>query len=269
MYPDLFGINDLSYALCELTGILIAFAVACLFLKKKNSKKNDILDLLICGCFAIVFGIIFAILFENLYEVIELKDQYKWVFKMTFFGGLFGGVLGFLGTYFILYKRGKTSSQFNDVVIIAPASIVIAHSIGRIGCFLAGCCYGKHTDSWIGMNFPGLGKVIPTQLIESIFLFVLFIILIYAAVSNKMRVKLYLGTKELKKYDSELILKDKKGIRFAYQTCLLSFAICIFSFILDNGIFLYKSNKLRLESLFVNSSISGLPDNVINSSTGI
>jgi phosphatidylglycerol---prolipoprotein diacylglyceryl transferase len=51
-----------------------------------------------------------------------------------------------------------------------------AHAIGRLGCFLAGCCCGIPTDSWFGVAFPELAyRVHPTQLYESTPLFMGFI----------------------------------------------------------------------------------------------
>ena len=40
----------------------------------------------------------------------------------------------------------KTSDAF------APA-VALGHAIGRLGCFSAGCCWGKPTTSWIGVRF--------------------------------------------------------------------------------------------------------------------
>ncbi len=61
------------------------------------------------------------------------------------------------------------------------------HCCGRIGCFFAGCCYGKPTDGPLGIVFPDLPEagifhngqaVLPTQLIEAIMLLLLAIVLI-------------------------------------------------------------------------------------------
>ena len=57
--------------------------------------------------------------------------------------------------------------------LFAP-SIAIAQGFGRIGCFLAGCCYGKETDSFIGIVFhdsiiaPNNISLLPTQIISSV-----------------------------------------------------------------------------------------------------
>ena len=55
---------------------------------------------------------------------------------------------------------------------------VLGHAIGRLGCFLNGCCYGKPTESWCGVVFPGQPTaVLPTQLFEAFGLLTLFLIL--------------------------------------------------------------------------------------------
>ena len=46
---------------------------------------------------------------------------------------------------------------FFKVINIVVAAICLGHAFGRIGCFCAGCCYGKVTESPIGVQFPGEG----------------------------------------------------------------------------------------------------------------
>lgn len=212
MYPDLFGIHDSSYIICVILGVIAAVVLAIFYLKKTGSNKSELIDLSICACFAVASGVVFAILFENLYEAIALKDEYKWVWKMTFYGGLFGGVVGFLTTYFLLRK--KSTLRLNNIIIIAPASIALAHAIGRIGCFLAGCCYGKPTDTWIGIEFPSIGKVIPTQLIESIFLFALFGIMLFLILKFKFRYGflIYTSSYSVFRFVIEFFRGDERGV---------------------------------------------------------
>jgi phosphatidylglycerol:prolipoprotein diacylglycerol transferase len=102
-----------------------------------------------------------------------------WQGGLVFYGGLIGGVLGaFLGAKLVRVKL----SNYSDAVV---PTLPLAHAIGRLGCFCSGCCYGKVTDSWIGMCFPnsitGLApdvRVIPTQLIESGLNLILFAALV-------------------------------------------------------------------------------------------
>lgn len=63
-------------------------------------------------------------------------------------------------------------------------SVALAQGFGRIGCFLAGCCYGRETDSALGIVFhnssyaPNDVKLLPTQLISSGLDFLLCAVLI-------------------------------------------------------------------------------------------
>ncbi len=56
---------------------------------------------------------------------------------------------------------------------IAPAA-ALGIAIGRIGCFLASCCYGKPTASFLGVNFGDGQHRHPTQLYEALFALGLF-----------------------------------------------------------------------------------------------
>jgi phosphatidylglycerol:prolipoprotein diacylglycerol transferase len=56
----------------------------------------------------------------------------------------------------------------------------IVHGFGRLGCFMAGCCYGLPTDSFLGVIFsdpkcaaPLHTPIHPTQLYEATFIFLL------------------------------------------------------------------------------------------------
>ncbi len=180
MYPTIFGFID-SYVLMILVGVAAAFVLLIVYFKKKKLLKIQIIDTLICAIVAIISGIIFSCLFQNLYDFIESPSTYKWTWAMTFYGGLLGGVIGFLLMYFLWYRK-HNKGIMKKLLTIAPACITIAHAFGRIGCFLAGCCYGKQTTSWIGIKFPDHpNPIIPTQLIESVALFILTFILIILA----------------------------------------------------------------------------------------
>ena len=101
------------------------------------------------------------------------------------YGGLIGGVLG--GFLFCCYKKINFLSYFD----LALPSVALAQGFGRIGCFLAGCCYGRPTDSTIGITFtnsayaPNGISLIPTQLISSGLDFLHFFVLLYIARHKK------------------------------------------------------------------------------------
>ncbi len=79
-------------------------------------------------------------------------------------GFFYGGFL--FGSFFLYYKSLKQKVSFlYNCDILAP-SLSIAQSIGRIGCFLSGCCYGKHLFFF---------ERFPIQIIESIYCLFLFL----------------------------------------------------------------------------------------------
>lgn len=78
----------------------------------------------------------------------------------VFYGGFLGGIL-----YLLIYKFLDKSLNLSIVWSMLPA-LSIGHGIGRIGCFLAGCCYGKPTDWFWSIHLHGSDRH-PTQLIEA------------------------------------------------------------------------------------------------------
>ena len=84
----------------------------------------------------------------------------------VFYGGLLFAML-FLG----LYKILKFPLSIQNLWAILPA-LTLGHAIGRIGCLLAGCCYGSETSWWWGIHLHSASRH-PTQVIESLGLFLI------------------------------------------------------------------------------------------------
>ncbi len=159
------------YGLCMATAMLLAVLLSCLRAKKRGKDVDRLLTIalaaIVCGIIgAKVLYVLVSFSWKELVEYIR-EDGFLSLMQagLVFYGGLLGGVGGaFLGA---LFTRSRLSDYSDAIVPTLP----LAHAIGRIGCFCAGCCYGKPTDSWIGMCFPYSSipttRVIPTQLIES------------------------------------------------------------------------------------------------------
>jgi phosphatidylglycerol:prolipoprotein diacylglycerol transferase len=148
-------------------GVLAAFLTAGYRAKKHNLSSDIVLSL---GIAAIIFGYVSA---KLLYCIVEYKEFFANPLSMlsgsgfVVYGGLVGGV-----TAALIYSKIKKVDFLRYFDLCAP-SISLAQGFGRIGCFLAGCCYGKETDSCIGIVFrssdiaPNGVRLIPTQLISS------------------------------------------------------------------------------------------------------
>lgn len=156
-----------------------------IFLSKKLSKGRLSWEdtILIAACI-VGLGILFAKLFYlfitySLSDIILMVREHNFDFLTSgfvYYGGLIGGVLG----YFMAEKLvGFSIISHLDSII--PA-IPIGHSIGRIGCFLSGCCYGIEYNGFGSVSYSLLnGQVVhlfPVQLIEAGFLLVLGLFLI-------------------------------------------------------------------------------------------
>jgi phosphatidylglycerol:prolipoprotein diacylglycerol transferase len=101
-----------------------------------------------------------------------------------------------------------------DILSLAPCCITVAHAFGRIGCFFAGCCYGKPTDSFLGVQFPKLPvPVHPTQLYEAAFLFFLFGSFSYLLLRRNFRhnLSLYLISYGVFRFAMEFLRNDHRG----------------------------------------------------------
>lgn len=85
----------------------------------------------------------------------------------VFYGGLIFGLI-----YTIAYGL-KKHFYYRKFEFLVP-DIVLCHAIGRLGCFLAGCCYGSHCELPWAINLHGQLRH-PVQIYESILLFVLSI----------------------------------------------------------------------------------------------
>ncbi len=193
-------------------GILACFGILFHFGKKKKIEEGFIDFIFYLGIAAIALGFGAAALFQATYNYIE-NPAAGFKFKgITFIGGLIGGIITFLVGYFLFRKKFKT--RLVDIISFCPSCILIAHAFGRVGCFFAGCCYGKPTDSFLGVQFPDLPtKVHPTQLYEAVFLFALFAVcyLLYWKKNFKHNLSLYLIAYGVFRFLIEYLRGDDRG----------------------------------------------------------
>jgi len=131
----------------------------------------------------------------RLFHIFIEAPRYYWDHPIRVFyfwqGGfvLFGGILvGILATYIYLRIMKEQIGKWADV--IAPC-LFVGIGIGRGGCLAAGCCYGRPTNSILGMVFsdprsaasPLNTPLYPTQAMEM--LFALFAALAFLKIFRK------------------------------------------------------------------------------------
>jgi phosphatidylglycerol:prolipoprotein diacylglycerol transferase len=194
MHPDpifsIFGADVYLYGICMALGIIACFGFLIFTMKKKNFNEGASDVILFIGIFGTAFGIFAAMLFQSVYNYIENPKAGFHLAGMTFLGGLIGGVTSFLCVYWLYiyvinprtkfrWLKSDMNATLTDALPFIPIGITIAHAFGRLGCFFAGCCYGKATDAWYGLPCAdGIsGNVVPTQLFECIFLVILAVLM--------------------------------------------------------------------------------------------
>lgn len=81
------------------------------------------------------------------------REAPLWAFEYAFGGFVFyGGLLGAILGVWIYCRQYKV--PFQPLLDIFAPVIPLAHGFGRIGCFFAGCCYGKEYHGIFSVRFP-------------------------------------------------------------------------------------------------------------------
>ena len=176
MFPVLYHIGSFvvhTYGVVLMAAFLVALGRAYLVAKRQNDPSTPPDNILDVGIWMIVIGVLGA----RLLFVAIGWDDYRhapdfpgnifkvWEGGLSFHGGLFGGFAALVG--YCLIKR----MSILKVADLFGPSVMIAYAIGRVGCFLNGCCYGAPTNLPWGVRFFDDGRWTvpshPTQLYAS------------------------------------------------------------------------------------------------------
>ncbi|HEY4717209.1 MAG TPA: prolipoprotein diacylglyceryl transferase [bacterium] len=188
MHPvifTLFGIPFYTYGLTTALGFGIALAYILLEAKQKQIKSEIILDMAFWLIIASIAGarILFIIVEWDYYKTRPLNILKIWEGGLVFYGGIIAAA-----TTAMLYLKFKKQPVLTVADILAPA-LLLGETIGRWGCFFAGCCYGKPTSLTWGIEMPNLvGKpwvikgllgvtLHPTQIYSSVAALLIFIVI--------------------------------------------------------------------------------------------
>lgn len=171
MHNDILTIGSVTiihgYGLMIAIGIMVAILTASYRAGKKGLDKEAIYDTALLGMLTGFMGA------KLLFCILDIKAVIANP-KLIISGGgfvVYGGIIAGVLSAFIYCKVKKI--VFLEYLDVLLPSVAIAQGFGRIGCFLAGCCYGKETDSIFGIAFhnstmaPNGVKLIPTQLFSS------------------------------------------------------------------------------------------------------
>lgn len=231
MYPylELFGLNIPTYGLMMSLAFIVAILFSYFRAKKAGLDPDKLLNIAIIAIVTGVLGsyLLYIFVTYSFSEIIAcIKDGSFSVFKsggLVFYGGFILAAL-----CCIWYIKAKKLSLSDYAAAIVPC-IPLAHAIGRVGCFLAGCCYGKVCDTIFSVYYtnpiggaPVGVPVFPVQLMEAALNLVLFAILL---IYTRKRIKafsvlfVYLIGYSIVRFSTELMRDDEiRGIFLGLST---------------------------------------------------
>lgn len=184
MYPDLFSIGPLTlhtYGLFVAIGFTAALLVTVKIAKNYGIRAHQVVDMgFIMILSAVIGSRIMYILFNLSFYLKQPIDIFKvWEGGLVFSGGIIAAVAAVSW-----HIRRHRFPFWSTADLWAPAA-ALGQGIGRIGCFMAGCCYGKPTDLPWGIVFnhprslaPLHIGLHPTQIYSALSGFIIFLILI-------------------------------------------------------------------------------------------
>ena len=157
MYNDLFSIGGLTvhgYGLC--IGIGIAAALLLIW-RRAEERKFDVQSVNTLILLILAAGFAGAKLFFVFAHWSEFRADPLGALGSEGFV-VYGGIVCGLGAAYLYCRKG--SLPFLRWVDCFIPCVALAQGFGRIGCFLAGCCFGKPTESFLGVTFPA-GSMAP------------------------------------------------------------------------------------------------------------
>ena len=248
MYNEILTIGPVTihgYGLMIGLGVVVALLLGDYRAKKFGLNGDHIYGMTFS---AVILGFLAA---RILFIITELEGflqnpmQYLAGAGFVVYGGIIGGALTIYG-----FCKIKKIDMLSYLDLMIP-SVALAQGFGRIGCFLAGCCYGKETDSWLGVVFtnsdfaPNGVKVLPTQLFMAGGDILLMAVLLWYAAKRPLRGRtsaLYLILYSIGRFAIEFLRNDDRGTVGMLST---SQFIAIFTFVVGLVGFFVVAPKLK------------------------
>ena len=181
MAIDLFTIGKFTvhgYGLMIGLGFLAAVLTGSYLAKRRNLSDGDFVNIAI---YVLIIGFLGG---KLLHIIVEFKTLL--VDPMAVLGSegfvVYGGIITGIATIYVYCRIKKL--DFLEYIDLLATVVPVNQALGRIGCLLAGCCYGRETQSHFSLIFPegciapaGV-RLIPTQPIMAAGNFVIFVVLL-------------------------------------------------------------------------------------------
>jgi phosphatidylglycerol:prolipoprotein diacylglycerol transferase len=262
MYPILVKIGPITihtYGFMMALGVAMAIWFVYVQGKKQGLQAEKLVDMAFFTIIIALIGAKLVLLFSNFSYYMKYPGE---IFSLARSGGVFQGGLaaGLIFALWYLHKHRIPTWKTGDVV--GPA-LALGHGFGRIGCFSAGCCYGRECPNFLGVTFhneyshnltgiPINESLHPVQLYESVLNFLNFFILFWVLRKKRFDGQvfmLYIMNYSIIRYFTEFYRGDHpdKAVLIKGSSPYLSLTypqvFCILGFIV--GLVLYLILKKR------------------------
>jgi phosphatidylglycerol:prolipoprotein diacylglycerol transferase len=169
MHPVLLRIGSFSlstYGVAMALGFLVAILLGMRLARRQGISVNALLDLFFWILVSSLVGARLLFVLLNLGQYLRIctapaeprttwqaiydctRGLHLWEGGFTYFGGFIAAL-----AVSLWYSR-RHGLSFVRVADLCTPLLALGHFFGRLGCFFAGCCYGKATTSALGVPFP-------------------------------------------------------------------------------------------------------------------
>jgi phosphatidylglycerol:prolipoprotein diacylglycerol transferase len=172
-----------TYGLMIVIGFLCGLYLVYSEAERQGINADRVVDI---SFFALGFGllggrIVYILTRLDYFSQHPLEVFYFWEGGLVFYGGFIGGTLAFY------YFSRKYKLPILKTMDLATPALAIGHFFGRLGCFSAGCCFGKPAPGlpWAvvfhdPLSLAPLGVPLhPTELYDALNALIIFSILMY------------------------------------------------------------------------------------------
>lgn len=227
MAIDLFSIGKFTvhgYGLMIGLGFMAAVLYGGYLAKRRGLSDSDFTSIAI---YVLLFGFAGG---KLLHVIVEFRafmaDPWSVLGSEGF--AVYGGIITGIATIFIYCRIKKLA--FLDYIDLFGVVVPLNQAFGRVGCLLAGCCYGKTTESAFSLVFPeGCSapphvKLVPTQPIMAVGNFIIFLII----------AGVYLSSCPRKDSDAPAKRRYMPGLAFCLYLILYSVGRFLVEFLRDD-----------------------------------
>ncbi len=187
VYTNLFGLHIPSYGLMITIGVITANIVALCILRKYRNEY-DLNDFIVLEGYCLLGAMIGA---KLLYLMVSFRSiEWSRITELGYLNGLmqggfvfYGGLIGGLLALFVAAKVHHLDAMkyIRRFIFLIP----MIHGFGRIGCFMAGCCYGIPYHGFGAVVFPEESfavpgvELFPVQIVEAVCLLVIALLMLF------------------------------------------------------------------------------------------